>query len=154
MRRRLVVIVSAVLAVAFVGSAILIAQSANALSEHQARKGIARQLVGYWIGIDPLDGGDSRRGFTRNGDGTVAMIGRDTVFSLCDGTDRGIITLHDPVVVGSALVGELVIACLNNGATVNLDVRYDFLARNIVRETVTGEDDFTDEIIFHRVSDR
>jgi hypothetical protein len=156
MRRRLAIIVSAVLSVVFVGSAILVAQSADALSEHRAREtGIARQLVGYWMGIDPLDGGDSRRGFTRNPDGTLSMIGRDTVFSLCDDTDRGVITLRDGMVVGSSLVGDLVITCLNNGSIVALDARYEFIDRNIVRETVTSQDgEFVDEIIFHRVSER
>ncbi|MGH6903490.1 MAG: hypothetical protein ACREIR_12210 [Geminicoccaceae bacterium] len=154
MRRRLVIIVSAVLSVAFVGSAILIAQSANALSEHQARKSIARQLVGYWIGTDPLDGGDSRRGFTRNRDGTVSMIGRDTMFSFCGNTDRGVITLSDGIVVGSTLVGDLVITCLDDGSTVTLNARYDLVHRNVVREALTGEDGFTDEIIFYRLSAR
>jgi hypothetical protein len=156
MRYRLVIIVSAVLSVALVGSAVLVAQSANALSEHQARKAWhARQFVGYWMGIDPLDGGDSRRGITRNDDSTFSMIGRDTVFSLCDDTDRAVITLSDGVVVGAALVGDLVITCLNDGSTVTLNARYDVLDRNIVTETVTSQDgEFVDEIIFHRVSDR
>jgi hypothetical protein len=156
MRYRLVIIVSAVLSVALVGSAVLVAQSANALSEHQARKAWnARQFVGYWMGIDPLDGGDSRRGITRNDDGTFSMIGRDTVFSLCDDTDRAVITLSDGIVVGSALVGDLVISCLNDGSTVTLNARYDVLDRNIVSETVTSQEgEFVDEIIFHRVSDR
>lgn len=151
---RLVIIVSAVLSVALVGSAVLVAPSANALSEHQARKD-ARQFVGYWMGIDPLDGGDSRRGITRNDDGTFSMIGRDTVFSLCDDTDRAVITLSDGIVVDSALVGDLVITCLNDGSIVTLNARYDVLDRNIVSETVTRQEgEFVDEIIFHRVSDR
>ena len=156
MRYRLVIIVSAVLSVALVGSAVLVAQSANALSEHRARDAWhARQFVGYWMGIDPLDGGDSRRGITRNDDGTFSMIGRDTVFSLCDDTDRAVITLNDGIVVGAALVGDLVITCLNDGSTVTLNARYDVIGRNIVSETVTSQDgEFVDEIIFHRVSDR
>jgi len=154
--RRCLIIVSAVLSVALVGSAILVAPSASASGEHQARTAWkARQFVGYWMGIDPLDGGDSRRGITKNRDGTFSMIGRDTVLSLCDDTDRGVITLSDGIIVGSELVGDLVITCLNDGSTVNLNARYDVLDRNIIRETVTSQDDeLVDEIIFHRVSDR
>ena len=154
--RRCLIIVSAVLSVALVGSAILVAPSASASGEHQARTAWeARQFVGYWMGIDPLDGGDSRRGITKNRDGTFSMIGRDTVLSLCDDTDRGVITLSDGIIVGSELVGDLVITCLNDESTVNLNARYDVLDRNIIRETVTSQDgELVDEIIFHRVSDR
>ena len=154
--RRCLIVVSAVLSVALVGSAILVAPSASASGEHQARTAWeARQFVGYWMGIDPLDGGDSRRGITKNRDGTFSMIGRDTVLSLCDDSDRGVITLSDGIIVGSELVGDLVITCLNDGSTVNLNARYDVLDRNIIRETVTSQDgELVDEIIFHRVSDR
>jgi hypothetical protein len=154
MRLRIAIIVSAVLLVGGVGSA-LVAQAANSPSGHKARTG-AHQFVGYWMGIDPLDGGDSRRGITRNDDRTFSVIGRDTVFTLCDGTDRAIVTVSDAVVAGSALVSDdLVITCTNNQSTVRLKVRYDVIDRNIVRETVTSQaGEPVDEIIFHRVSER
>lgn len=106
------------------------------------------------MGIDPLDGGDSRRGITVNDNGTFSVIGRDTVFTLCDGTDRAIITANDAQVVVSALVSDnLVINCTNNNSTVKLKVRYDIIDKNIVRETVTTQSgDPVDKIIFHRVS--
>ena len=57
---------------------------------------LARQFVGYWMGIDPLDGGDSRRGdHAATETRTFALIGRDTVFTLCDGTDRAIVTVDE-----------------------------------------------------------
>jgi hypothetical protein len=153
MRLRLAIIVSAVLLVGGVGSA-LVAHAASSSSGHKARTG-AQQFVGYWMGIDPLDGGDSRRGITRNDDRTFSVIGRDTVFTLCDGTDRAIVTVSDAVVAGSALVSDdLVITCTNNQSTVRLKVRYDVIDRNIVRETVTSQaGEPVDEIIFHRVSE-
>jgi hypothetical protein len=157
MRLRLAIIVSAVLLVVGGGSAVLVAQAANSSSGHKAAKASgARQFVGYWMGIDPLDGGDSRRGITRNDDRTFSVIGRDTVFTLCDGTDRAIVTVSDAVVAGSALVSDnLVINCTGNGSTVRLRVRYDVIDRNIVRETVTTQaGEPVDEIIFHRVSRR
>ncbi|HEY7729417.1 MAG TPA: hypothetical protein VH950_00790 [Gaiellaceae bacterium] len=147
--KRLAVIVSAALMVAGVGSGVLLAQADT------GRQGPgARQFVGYWMGIDPLDGGDSRRGITRNDDRTLSVIGRDTVFSLCDGTDRAIVTVGDATVAGSALVSDnLVITCTNTGSIVELRVRYDVIDRNIVRETTTTQaGEPVDEIILHRVS--
>jgi hypothetical protein len=157
MRRRLVITVSVVLLVAGAGSVGLVADAANTPSGHKPLQGSsARQFAGYWMGIDPLDGGDSRRGITRNRDRTFSVIGRDTVFTLCDGTDRAVVTVGDAVVLGSALVSDnLVIRCINTGSTVTLKVRYDVIDRNIVRETVTTQGgDPVDEIIFHRVSQR
>ena len=155
MQRRLAVVASAALLAAGAGSAVLLAQAAEASSPHKPRDvSSTRQFVGYWMGIDPLDGGDSRRGITVNDNGTFSVIGRDTVFTLCDGTDRAIITANDAQVVVSALVSDnLVINCTNNNSTVKLKVRYDIIDKNIVRETVTTQSgDPVDKIVFHRVS--
>ena len=83
------------------------------------------------------------------------MIGGDTVFTLCDGTDRAVVTVDDAKIVGSALVSDnLVITCTNTKATVKLKVRYDPIDRKILRETTTTPSgDPVDEIIFHRVSE-
>ena len=153
MRRRLAIIISALL-VAGLGSAALVAQAANKSGGH---KQTARQFVGYWMGIDPLDGGDVRRGITANDDGTFSMIGHDSVLTLCDGTDRGIIRVDDFTAVGSAtLVSDNhVLTCFNNGTTRTLKNRIDVIDENIIRETVTTqEDEFVDETIYHRVSER
>ena len=49
------------------------------------------------------------------------MIGRDTVFTLCDGNDRAIVTVDDAAVAGSALVSDnLLITCTNTRSTVKL----------------------------------
>ena len=157
MKGRLAIIVFAVLLVAVVGSAGLVAHATGSSSGNKARHvSAARQFVGYWMGIDPLDGGDSRRGITSNADGTFSVIGRDTVFTLCDGTDRAIVTVRDARIVGSALVSDsFVITCINSGSTVRLKVRYDVIERSVVRETVTTQSgEPVDEIIFHRVSER
>src|SRR5215475_10535394 len=87
MRRRLSITISALFVVAGLGSAVLVAQATNGSGGPQS----ARKFIGYWMGIDPLDGGDARRGITANDDGTFSMIGHDSVLTLCDGTDRGII---------------------------------------------------------------
>ena len=150
MKRRLVIVSTAVV-VAAAASVALVGQAAGTSSGHKGG-----QFVGYWMGIDPLDGGDARRGITRNDDGTFAIIGRDTVFTLCDGTDRAIITVAGAAVADGALADDdLVIACTNNQSTVTLKVRYDVIDRNIIRETTTTQADApVDKIIFHRVSER
>lgn len=156
MHRRFAIIASAVCLAAGIGSAALVAQAANTSGGHRARHASsARQFVGYWMGIDPLDGGDSRRGITRNSDRTFSMIGRDTVFTLCDTTDRAIITGSHFTPVGSALVSDnVVLTCTNNGSTLKLKVRYEVIDKNIVREIVTRQTgEPVDEIIFHRVSE-
>jgi hypothetical protein len=158
MHRRLVIIIaSAAVLVLGAGWAALVAQASKRPRDGSGhdRTG-ARQFVGYWMGIDPLDGGDARRGITRNDDGTFAVIGRDTVFTLCDGTDRAIITVDQAAVADGALASDgLLIRCTNNQSTVTLKVRYDVIDRNIVRETTTTQADApVDKIIFHRISAR
>lgn len=108
------------------------------------------------MGIDPLDGGDSRRGITVNGNRTFSVVGRDTVFTLCDGTDRAVVTVNDAKIVNKALVSDnLVIKCTNTNTTVKLKVRYDVIDKNISRETVTSQtNEPVDKIIFHRVSEQ
>src|SRR5512133_3546095 len=128
---------------------------ASSGSNGRSESGI-RQVVGYWMGIDPLDGGDSRRGITVNGNRTFSVVGRDTVFTLCDGTDRAVVTVNDAKIVNKALVSDnLVIKCTNTNTTVKLKVRYDVIDKNISRETVTSQtNEPVDKIIFHRVSEQ
>jgi hypothetical protein len=156
MKRHPAIIVFSVLLVVGAGSGSLVAHAATSSGPRASHGPSARQFVGYWMGIDPLDGGDSRRGITTNQDGTFSVIGRDTVFTLCDGTDRAIVTVQDATVIGSELVSDnLVIDCTNVDSTINLKVRYDVIDQGIVRETVTTQaGEPVDEIIFHRVSGR
>jgi hypothetical protein len=57
----------------------------------------SKHFVGYWMGIDPTDGGDTRRGITENANGTFSVVGRDSFLTLCDGTDRGLASFSDGV---------------------------------------------------------
>lgn len=156
MRRRLLICIAAVVLAAGVGSAAVPIHATSASGGVGPLSATnARAFVGYWMGIDPLDGGDSRRGITPNGDGTFSVIGRDTVFTLCDGTDRAVITFDDAAIVGSALVTDnALLTCTNGGSTLSLKVRFDVVGRNIVRETVTTQSgEPVDQIMFHRVSE-
>ena len=157
MKRQLVLVVTAAALVVGGGVAALVANAAGTSSGSKPRHvQAARQFVGYWMGIDPLDGGDSRRGITRAAGGRFALIGRDTVFTLCDGTDRAIVTDTGLTVTGRTLVSDgFVISCTNNNSTITLKVRYEVIGRNVIRETLTTQGgDPVDKIIFHRVSQR
>jgi hypothetical protein len=156
MPRRLAVAVLTAALLAAAASALLVASAAERPSGKRASHAPGHQFVGYWAGIDPLDGGDSRRAITRNADGTFALIGRDTVFTLCDGTDRAIVTAGALTVAGPALVSDdFIIACTGNGSTVHLKVRYDVVDRHVVRETLTAQDGApVDVILFHLLSER
>ena len=44
---------------------------------------------GYWMGVDPVDGGDARRSLILRSDGKYALAARDSMLTLCDSTDRG-----------------------------------------------------------------
>ena len=120
----------------------------------QPSKG-AHVFQGYWMGIDPLDGGDSRRSLVQLNDGRFAMAGRDTVLTLCDGTDRGFISFDDGVVVEKNVLqsNSLTIECSNSGASVVLRVRYEPAGNGVIIEhTSTPEGTPVSRIVFHKVS--
>jgi hypothetical protein len=115
----------------------------------------ARTFQGYWMGIDPLDGGDSRRAFVQQENGTFAMAGRDSFLTLCDDTDRGIATFEDGVIIGRRLMttSNLKLTCFNTGALVLLKARYQLVSESVMVEILTTQDGApVDTIIFHKVS--
>ena len=78
------------------------------------------------MGVDPVDGGDSRRSLLPLASGKFALAGRDTVLTLCDGTDRGFASFDDGEVVGRNVrqSNTLTIKCFNTGALVVLRARF------------------------------
>jgi len=115
----------------------------------------AEDFQGYWVGTDPLDGGDSRRGFVAVDKQTVQMAGRDSFLTLCDGTDRGLASFNDGIVKDDVLsTGNFLLECFNNGAQVVLKARYQLLDDALMLETLTTQADApVTEILFHRISD-
>jgi hypothetical protein len=113
-----------------------------------------KSFQGYWMGVDPLDGGDSRRGFVQQEDGTFAMAGRDSFLTLCDNTDRGITTFDDGVMSGRrVMTANLKLSCFGNGALVLLRARYELVSDGVMIETLTAQDGSSvDRIVFHKVS--
>jgi hypothetical protein len=111
---------------------------------------------GYWMGVDPVDGGDARRSLVQLADGRYALAARDTVFSLCDSTDRGFGSFDDGVLVarGVLVSDSLTLRCFNNGASVTLHVRYELIADGLMNEITTRADGtLVSTIVFHRVSE-
>jgi hypothetical protein len=109
---------------------------------------------GYWMGVDPLDGGDSRRSIVQQDDGTFAMAGRDSFLTLCDETDRGIATFEDGAVSGRReMTANLKLSCFGNGALVLLRARYQLVSDSVMIETLTAQDGSpVDRIVFHKMS--
>jgi hypothetical protein len=115
-----------------------------------------REFQGYWMGVDPVDGGDSRRSLVQLNSGKFALAGRDSVLTLCDGTDRGFASFDDGEVVGRTMMqsNTLTIKCFNNGATVVLHVRYELISNGLMIEVTTRPDGSpVSTIVFHRVSE-
>ena len=117
-------------------------------------RGDAHLFQGYWVGTDPLDGGDSRRGMIAVDASTVSMIGRDSYFSLCDGTDRGVVSFEDGFAEDGVLTTDNnLLKCFNNGEEILLKARYELVDDSIMNETITTQDDvLITTIIFHRIS--
>jgi hypothetical protein len=127
------------------------AQTAPAQSTAKARHG----FQGYWMGVDPVDGGDARRSLIQREHGKFALAARDTVLTLCGGTDRGFASFEDGELVSRNVLqsNTLTIECFNNGASVVLHVRYELLGKGLMLEHTTRPDgSLVSDIVFHKVS--
>ncbi len=116
---------------------------------------IKHGFQGYWMGVDPVDGGDARRSLVQLANGRFALAARDTVLTLCDGTDRGFASFDDGEVVGRNVMQSdtLTIECFNNGASVVLHVRYELVGKDLMLEHTTRPDGSpVSTIVFHKVS--
>ena len=114
-----------------------------------------KAFQGYWMGVDPLDGGDSRRSLVQQEDGTFVLEGRDSFLTLCDNSDYGIATFEDGVVVSHRVMtsDHLKLACFGNNGEVSLRARYELASDGVMIETLTAQDGSpVDRIVFHKVS--
>ena len=112
---------------------------------------------GYWIGVDPVDGGDARRSIIQLEDGKFALAARDTVFTLCDGTEHGFGSFDDGVVAGRNIMqsNSLNIQCFNVPASVVLRARYELVSSGLMIEVATLQDGTpVSTIVLHRVSEK
>jgi hypothetical protein len=107
------------------------------------------------MGVDPTDGGDARRSLMQRDDGKFALAARDTVLTLCGGTDRGFASFDDGELVDRNVLqsNTLTIQCFNIGAMVLLHVRYELVGGDLMLEHTTRPDGIpVSTIVFHRVS--
>ena len=121
----------------------------------QPRGKSAREFRGYWMGVDPVDGGDARRSLVRLENGRFALAARDTVFTLCGGTEHGFGSFDDGVVVGRNVLQSdaLTLQCFNVNASVVLRVRFELVNNSLMNEITTRQDGTpVSTIVFHRVS--
>jgi hypothetical protein len=110
---------------------------------------------GYWMGIDPVDGGDARRSLIRRSDGKYSLAARDSMLTLCDSTDRGYASFDDGTVVARNVMqsNSLIIKCFNNGASVRLHLRFELVDSGLMIETATLPDGSpVSTIVLHKVS--
>jgi hypothetical protein len=150
MRRHLALVIVAVLAV------VLVAHAWGQQSWVQPPGRTTPGFQGYWMGVDPVDGGDSRRTLVQLGNGQFALAGRDSVLTLCDGTDRGFASFNDGEVVRRHVMqsNTLTLRCFNNGASVVLHVEYELIGNGLMLEVTTRPDGSpVSTIVFHKVSE-
>jgi hypothetical protein len=117
--------------------------------------GPARVFEGYWMGVDPVDGGDARRSLMQGENGRYSLAAHDTVLTLCGGTEHGFGSFDDGEVVGRGVMqsNNLTLRCFNNGASVVLHVRFELIRKNMMLEHATLADGTpVSTIVFHRVS--
>ena len=106
------------------------------------------------MGIDPVDGGDARRSLVQLANGRFALAARDSVLTLCDGTDRGFAGFDDGELVSRTVMRSdmLTIECAN-GASVVLHVRYELVGRGLMLEHSARTDGTpVGTIVLHKVS--
>jgi len=111
--------------------------------------------IGFWGGVDPLDGGYAHRSIITE-DNLLKMIGRDSFFSLCDGTDQGVIEgVERPDQSDrETLVMDVTLRCFNNGSEVDVTHVYeiDRLNQTLVETVLNSEGNLITTIVFHRMS--
>ena len=110
---------------------------------------------GYWMGIDPVDGGDARRSLVQLENGRFALAAHDSVLTLCDGTEHGFGSFDDGVVVGRDVLQSdmLTLQCFNINASVVLRVRFELVNNSLMNEIATRQDGTpVSTIVLHRVS--
>ena len=124
--------------------------------DHAHAQGRPRaDFQGYWMGIDPIDGGDARRSLILRGDGKYSFAGRDSMLTLCDSTDRGFASFDDGTVIARNVMisNAMTIQCFNNGARVHLHLRFELVADGLMIETATLADGSpVSTIVLHKVS--
>jgi hypothetical protein len=134
---------------------ILLGGASARLDEASAQSRGRADFQGYWVGVDPVDGGDARRSLILQSSGTYALAARDSMLTLCDSSDRGFASFDDGRLVSRTVMqsNTLIIKCFNNGATVQLHLRFEIVEPGLMIETATLPDgNPVSTIVLHKVS--
>ena len=115
-------------------------------STAQAGQGELKKFTGFWMAVDPSDGGFNKLSITDNGDGTVKLGLSETFVSTCDG---GRATLKGPgELVDGDLVVDITITCLEMEKTLGpIPVTFVVLGHDLIEFQV-----FTLRVPYHKVS--
>ena len=99
--------------------------------------------------VDPDDGSLTQRAITCDRDGLCEVLGSDTFFSLCDGT-QGMLKGTETVQGGVLTMPGFTLTC-SDGASVSVDTTFTPDLRNatLIEQTVNPE---IAAITFHRLS--
>jgi hypothetical protein len=114
-----------------------------------------KRFEGYWMGVDPIDGGDQRRSLVQQEDGTFSLAGRDSFLRLCDSSDRGLISFDDGTLVAKGMVAtdNFKLTCFANGAVVTLKARYELINDSLMIERLTTQEGAeVQNMYLHKVS--
>ncbi len=95
---RTALVTASVLGLILIGGTSARSDQASAQSRSHA------DFQGYWMGVDPVDGGDARRSLILRSDGKYALAARDSMLTLCDSTDRGFASFDDGSVVSRTVM--------------------------------------------------
>lgn len=113
-------------------------------------------FVGLWEGIDPDDGGNQLRSITSNEDGkTFSLTGSSTYFSLCGGTDRGVITGTGEIQGTVVLETKVTLTCSNDPPSLyKVKANYELDRKNgtLIERTDLRTENNKPPIIFHLIS--
>src|SRR5690349_17516499 len=106
---RTALVTASVLGLVLIGGASARSDQASAQPRSHA------DFQGYWMGVDPVDGGDARRSLILRSDGKYALAARDSMLTLCDSTDRGFASFDDGTVVSRTVMESdtMTIRCFN-----------------------------------------
>ena len=107
---------------------IILVAGARPAREASAQSRGSADFQGYWMGVDPVDGGDARRSLIRRSDGKYPRRPRYDAHALRQHRSRlcQLRRWHRRRPQRDA-VEFLVIKCFNNGATVRLHVTFELV---------------------------
>lgn len=112
-----------------------------------------RFFIGFWEGVDPLDGSSVQVSISDNDrDGVFDIIWRESFFTLCDG-ERGIVTGTGTVEDG-ILRANLVRTCVTTDETGEFEVAFEPEKEDEILVTISITNPDIPSIILHQVSSR